>query len=98
MAEQHQHDRWMQDIEDRQRNVVFPDTVENETRFWRNLGNSRWTIPTKIGTAIPVVFVCGGLTIFLRAALQEHGGWVGAFLGARDLGPLLCRSGVGDAP
>jgi hypothetical protein len=28
---------WLQDIDARQRNIVFPDTVRNEGRFWRNL-------------------------------------------------------------
>jgi hypothetical protein len=30
-------EEWLQDIEARQRNVVFPDTVNNEARFWRNI-------------------------------------------------------------
>ena len=28
---------WEHDLEARQRNIVFPDTVANEARFWRNL-------------------------------------------------------------
>jgi len=65
----------MQDINDRQRSVVFPDTVQNEARFWRNLGNSEWTIWTKIGLGILSVFVGGWITA-LAIALQ------GALLGA----------------
>jgi hypothetical protein len=30
-------EEWLRDIEERQRNIVFPDTVQNEGRFWRNL-------------------------------------------------------------
>jgi hypothetical protein len=30
---------WEQDTNARQRNVVFPDTVQNEGRLWRNLLN-----------------------------------------------------------
>jgi hypothetical protein len=33
-------EEWLRDIEARQRNIVFPDTVQNEGRFWRNLYSS----------------------------------------------------------
>jgi len=38
--------RWLEDVRARQRNVVFPDTVQNEVRFWRNLitGKQRMTV------------------------------------------------------
>ncbi len=29
-------EQWQADIEARQRNIVFPDTANNEARFWRN--------------------------------------------------------------
>lgn len=32
-------DEWLQAINSRQRNVVFPDTLQNETRFWHNFGS-----------------------------------------------------------
>jgi hypothetical protein len=35
----HGKDDWLRDIDARQRNLVFPDTVQNEGRFWRN----RWS-------------------------------------------------------
>jgi vacuolar-type H+-ATPase subunit I/STV1 len=46
----------MQDIRDRQRNIVFPDTVNNEARFWRNIfeGRQRLTLVGKIGLSILV--------------------------------------------
>ncbi|HKR94670.1 MAG TPA: hypothetical protein VJW55_04890 [Candidatus Angelobacter sp.] len=34
---------WERDVNDRQRNIVFPDTMLNETRFYRNLGKVRFT-------------------------------------------------------
>lgn len=34
-------DQWLQDVDARQRNVVFPDTALNEGRFWRNLSSSK---------------------------------------------------------
>jgi hypothetical protein len=32
---------WLHDVEMRQRNIVFPDTMKNEARFWRNLMDSK---------------------------------------------------------
>ena len=55
----HQAEEWERDIAARQRNVVFPDTVQNEARFWRNLGNQPRTPTTRIGLAILSVFVFG---------------------------------------
>ena len=54
MARRVKRDEWLQDIEDRQRNIVFPDTAANEARFWRNLidGKQRLTVAQKIGVAI----------------------------------------------
>ncbi len=34
-------EEWEQDIYARQRNIVFPDTAQNEARFWRNLANGK---------------------------------------------------------
>jgi hypothetical protein len=51
MGDHHKRDEWLQDIEARQRNVVFPDTVQNEARFWRNVGKQPFTTSTKVGLA-----------------------------------------------
>lgn len=47
-------EEWLQDIDARQRNTVFPDTVQNEGRFWRNLasGKQKLTIVQIIGIAL----------------------------------------------
>lgn len=47
-------EEWLQDIDARQRNSVFPDTVQNEGRFWRNLasGKQKLTIVQIIGIAL----------------------------------------------
>jgi hypothetical protein len=37
-------DDWLRDIEARQRNVVFPDIVQNEGRFWRNIYSGRQSL------------------------------------------------------
>ena len=46
-------EQWQQDVSARQRNTVFPDTVQNEARLWRNLksGKQKLTIVQVIGIA-----------------------------------------------
>ena len=46
-----QKEEWLRDIDARQRNVVFPDTAQNEARFWRNLieGRQRLTVVQALG-------------------------------------------------
>jgi hypothetical protein len=67
---EHPAEEWAQDIEARQRNVVFPDTVQNEARFWRNLGNQPWTPVTRVGLALFGLFVFGLLGRFVVALFQ----------------------------
>jgi hypothetical protein len=64
-------ERWLHDVEARQRNVVFPDTVQNEGRFWRNLGNQGWTTTSKIGLLVLGIFVFGALATILLAVLSR---------------------------
>ena len=64
-------ERWLHDVEARQRSVVFPDTVQNEGRFWRNLGNQGWTTTSKIGLLVLGIFVFGALATILLAVLSQ---------------------------
>jgi hypothetical protein len=64
--------QWMRDLENRQRNVVFPDTVQNEARFWRNLGSTSWKTSTKIGLSLLAVIV-GGRLAFLAVEILREG-------------------------
>jgi hypothetical protein len=52
---------WLQDIDARQRNTVFPDTVQNEGRFWRNLasGKQKLTIVQVVGIALFFLTIVG---------------------------------------
>ncbi len=75
MTQRRRRDEWLQDLQDRQRNVVFPATVQNEARFWRNLQNSPWKTSTKFGVAILAIFVAAWLTRLLLATLQQHVLW-----------------------
>jgi hypothetical protein len=46
MTRRVKREEWLQDIEARQRNVVFPDTVNNEARFWRNIIEGKQKLST----------------------------------------------------
>jgi len=54
-------EEWQQDINARQRNVVFPDTAQNEGRLWRNLasGQQKFTIVQTIGAALIFLTLVG---------------------------------------
>ena len=91
MANNHKQNRWLQDIEARQRNVVFPDTVQNEARFWRNLKDIPWKTSTKIGMAILALLVGASIIALLLATLQQ-GIWTTLALAAGMLlifGPIF---------
>jgi len=47
-----QREEWLRDIDARQRNVVFPDTVENEGRFWRNIKSGKLTKTRILGITL----------------------------------------------
>lgn len=57
-------DEWLRDIDARQRNIVFPDTADNEGRFWRNIvsGKQSLTLAQWIGIALFGLCVIGLLT------------------------------------
>jgi hypothetical protein len=54
-------EEWQQDINARQRNIVFPDTAQNEGRLWRNLasGTQRLTIVQAVGAALIFLTLLG---------------------------------------
>ena len=83
MGNRHKPDEWLQDAEARQRNVIFPDTVQNETRFWRNLGKQPKGTSTKIGLAVLAAFVFGSFAVIIVATFQAGVSW------AFTLGMLL---------
>jgi hypothetical protein len=74
VAHQHQREEWQREIENRQPNVVFPDTVKNEARFWKNVGNPPWTPLTRVGLGILAIFAAGFLGSYIVASVQAgHG-------------------------
>jgi len=57
-------EEWEQDINARQRNVVFPDTVQNEGRLWRNLLNRGQKLTLVQGIGIAMLFLlCAGILL-----------------------------------
>ena len=75
MANNHERERWLEDIDARQRNVVFPDTVQNEGRLWRNLGNPAFNAAAKAGLALIGLFVYGNIAFFLAILIREDKAW-----------------------
>ena len=59
MTRRVKREEWLQDVETRQRNVVFPDTVNNEARFWRNIieGKRKLSVVQKVGVGLMVLVV-----------------------------------------
>ena len=53
MSRRQTKDEWLHDIHARQRNLVFPDTANNEARFWRNIINGKQRL-----TAIQIIGLC----------------------------------------
>jgi hypothetical protein len=84
-------DSWRRDIENRQRSIVFPDTVRNEARLWRNLVEDRtpWKKSTKVGVAILAVFVGSWLAVLTIATHQQGVTWILALLMLLVWGPIF---------
>jgi hypothetical protein len=64
----------VRNIEARRRNIVFPDTVQNEVRFWRNLGNPAFTAAAKVGLALIGLFFFAFGTWIVRI-IREDAQW-----------------------
>ena len=66
MPHGNRRDAWQQDIQNRQRNIAFPDTVQNEGRFLRGILNDTQPLNRvqKIGA-----WVYGLLTLVIWASV-----------------------------
>ena len=53
---------WTRDLADRQRNVVFPDTVRNAGNFWRGLRGQRLNRPQTVGLLVLIFFYLALIT------------------------------------
>jgi len=88
MRKQQQRDEWLHDIDARQRNVVFPDTVVNEARFWRNIvkGGQRLTTIQKIGIGVLGLLAIG---IVFEITFMENNPWSSTFSWDRFAGAAI---------
>jgi hypothetical protein len=75
MGDHHKPDEWLKDIAVWQHSVVFPNTVQNEARFWRNLGKQPWTASIKVGLALLALLGWGFFGVILVATLQTGVRW-----------------------
>ncbi|HSZ62953.1 MAG TPA: hypothetical protein VK828_14215 [Terriglobales bacterium] len=82
MSERKKRDQWLQDVRDRQNNIVFPQTLVNETRLWRNVGTRPATALTWAGLAVLGLFVFGTIGIFLVIIIKGGGTWAEVLAGA----------------
>jgi hypothetical protein len=55
-------EEWEQDVNARQRSIVFPDSVQNEARLWRNLWSGRKKLTLVQGIGLAMLFLlCAGI-------------------------------------
>lgn len=63
-------DEWLRDLDARQRNVVFPDTAENEARLWRNIISGKGRLsPVQI---IGISLVCLTLAAVVYSYISDQ--------------------------
>jgi hypothetical protein len=70
----HEQKQWLADINEAQRNIVFPDTLRNEAKFWQNLGNRPFTTVQKVGLGLLALFVIGQF-LFWAAVFRLDDTW-----------------------
>ena len=90
---------WERDVVNRQRNIVFPDTVLNEARFYRNIlsGSTQLTLSQRLGVLLiaGTMFLlgCFGVADSGRSIVGREAAF-GAISGAFWVGVLLCGIGL----
>lgn len=64
---------WERDVRNRQRNIVFPDTVLNEGRFYRNIasGKAVYTLGQRISLLIVLGYVMAVTSVMLASVIGE---------------------------
>ena len=62
MPHRQSREEWMGDISERQRNIVFPDTVRNAGGFWRGIQTQRLNSFQWFGMALLLLFY---ITLFV---------------------------------
>jgi Na+-transporting NADH:ubiquinone oxidoreductase subunit NqrE len=67
---------WEDDIAQRQRNVVFPDTAANEARFWRNIVSDKRKLSRtqSLGIAVMALILLASLVGLISTQLRTTEG------------------------
>ena len=89
MSERKQREQWQRDVQDRQRNVVFPQTLANETRLWQNILNGNATMLTWVALAILALFVFGLVVVFLVILIRAGATWSAILAPLLIFGPIF---------
>jgi FtsH-binding integral membrane protein len=79
----------MQDVQNRQRSGVFPQTLANETRLWRNILNGKATPLTWIGLAVLGISILAFVIAYLKILNDDGGLLQGALETLLVFGPIF---------
>jgi len=77
-----QRDRqnWLREVGASQRNVVFPDTLQNEANGWRKLITSKRPLTLVQAVGIALLYLGMGMVLWNESRLKLLGGWVVLFV------------------
>ena len=66
--------KWERDILNRQRNIVFPDTVLNEGRFYRNVASGKAVFSTAQKVSLVIIFAYFAVitVVFLAGVISTY--------------------------
>ena len=83
MSKHRDRDEWLNDINARQRNIVFPDTANNEGRFWRNIinGHQRLNFVQKFGILLIYITLIAALATYLFEDFRSGFSWQSVMAG-----------------
>jgi len=71
MVRDRDREAWERDLEARQRNIVPPDTIANEARFWRNLTSGKASRAKAVYVAIYFLTAVGLALALMSGQLEE---------------------------
>ena len=84
-------DEWLRDVDSRQRNVVFPDTAQNEARFWRNIISGKRHLTTAQVTGIGIVWLAMAFPLWELLRWMRYSIYAWLMLSLLGAGFLLLR-------
>lgn len=85
------HDEWMRDVHDRQRNIVFPDTTRNVGGFWGGLYRQTLTPFQTVGFIVLIVFyLLFAVSVVVMTWPRGEGSILRKIVGGYWLNFLLC--------